>query len=143
MTASKIIHVGFLIFPDFPMSCLTSMIEPLRAANEIIGREAFAWSLISEDGAKVTASANVVFDPDFALDAVDHVDQVFVLSGPSSTFANAHTSDGKLRKLARHGVVMGAVSGGISRSPAQVCWVNINRRYIGVMRPRSRLNFPS
>jgi transcriptional regulator GlxA family with amidase domain len=113
MTASKIIHVGFLIFPDFPMSCLTSMIEPLRAANEIIGREAFAWSLISEDGAKVTASANVVFDPDFALDAVDHVDQVFVLSGPSSTFANAHTSDGKLRKLARHGVVMGAVSGGI------------------------------
>lgn len=95
------------------MSCLTSMIEPLRAANEITGREAFAWSLISEGGVKVTASANVAFDPDIALDAADDVDQIFLLSGPSSTFENAHSSDGKLRKLARHGVVMGAVSGGI------------------------------
>ena len=27
--------IGFLIFDGFPMSCLTSLIEPLRAANEI------------------------------------------------------------------------------------------------------------
>ena len=81
MTTSKIIRIGFLIFPGFPMSCLTSMIEPLRAANEITGREAFAWSLISEGGAKVTASANVAFDPDLALDAADNVDQIFLLSG--------------------------------------------------------------
>jgi len=113
MTTSKTIHIGFLIFPDFPMSCLTSMIEPLRAANEITAREAFAWSLISEDGAKVTASANVAFDPDLALDSADNIDQIFVLSGPSSRFENEQASDGKLRKLARHGVVMGAVSGGV------------------------------
>ncbi|MCO4847322.1 MAG: GlxA family transcriptional regulator [Yoonia sp.] len=113
MTTSKIIRIGFLIFPGFPMSCLTSMIEPLRAANEITGREAFAWTLISEGGTKVTASANVAFDPDIALDAADDVDQLFLLSAPSSTFENAHTADGKLRKLARHGVVMGAVSGGV------------------------------
>mgnify|MGYP000737112203 CR=1 FL=1 len=35
------------------MSCLTSMIEPLRAANEITGQEIFSWQLISENGARI------------------------------------------------------------------------------------------
>ena len=113
MTDGKIIHIGFLIFPDFPMSCLTSMIEPLRAANEITGHTAFAWSLVSEDGLKVMASANIVFEPDVALGDVEGLDQLFLLSGPSSAFQNPSASDGRLRKLARHGMVMGAVSGGI------------------------------
>ena len=29
------LRLGFLMFPGFPMACLTSAIEPLRAANEI------------------------------------------------------------------------------------------------------------
>ena len=59
--------LGFLIFPGFPMSCLTSAIEPLRAANEIVGTEAFSWVLISEQGSRVNSSARVGFDPDQAL----------------------------------------------------------------------------
>ncbi len=113
MTRNEKTQIGFLIFPGFPMACLTSMIEPLRAANEIAGRDMFGWSLVSEDGARVEASAKVWFEPDIALDRCDDLDQLFVLSGPSSKFANASSSEGKLRKLARHGVTMGAVSGGI------------------------------
>jgi transcriptional regulator GlxA family with amidase domain len=41
MNDVKTQSVGFLIFEGFPMACLTSMIEPLRAANEISGQEAF------------------------------------------------------------------------------------------------------
>lgn len=107
------IHIGFLIFPGFPMSCLTSMIEPLRAANEITGTDTFAWTLISETGAKTSASAHVAFEPDLALDAVDQIDQIYLLSGPSSTFDAPQSANGKLRKLARHGAMIGAVSGGI------------------------------
>jgi transcriptional regulator GlxA family with amidase domain len=40
----KKIVLGFLIFPGFPMSCLTSAIEPLRAANEIAGAEVLVLS---------------------------------------------------------------------------------------------------
>lgn len=50
MNQNNIIQIGFLIFPGFPMACLTSMIEPLRAANEIAGKTAFGWTLVSEDG---------------------------------------------------------------------------------------------
>ncbi len=113
MIDNKIIQIGFLIFPGFPMACLTSMIEPLRAANEISGRTMFEWTLVSEQGDRVQASANVWFDPDRALSDCAHLDQIFLLSGPSSKFENAVSSNGILRKLARFGVVMGAVSGGV------------------------------
>jgi transcriptional regulator GlxA family with amidase domain len=113
MNSTKKIEVGFLIFPGFPMSCLTSMIEPLRAANEIAGRDAFGWTLVSEDGGKVVASAQVVFEAACGLDEISGLDQLFVLSGPSTPFANPSGAEGKLRKAARHGMTMGAVSGGI------------------------------
>lgn len=95
------------------MACLTSMIEPLRAANEISGEDAFGWTLVSETGDRVQASAEVWFHPDHALDDCDDLDQLFLLSGPSSQFKDPKKSNGILRKLARHGMTMGAVSGGI------------------------------
>ena len=113
MTVNKNIEIGFLIFPGFPMACLTSMIEPLRAANEISGDEIFTWKLVSERGERVEASAKVWFEPDLALDQTDDLTQLFVLSGPSSRFDNPLKSEGKLRKLARHGMIMGGVSGGV------------------------------
>ncbi len=113
MLTNKNFHIGFLIFPGFPMACLTSMIEPLRAANEIEGRDVFHWTLVSEDGAPVEASAKVSFDPDLSLDECDDLDQMILLSGPSSQFEVPSSSDGKLRKLVRHGVGIGAISGGV------------------------------
>ena len=107
------VSVGFLIFPGFPMACLTSMIEPMRAANEIAGTEVFGWKLISEDGVRVEASARVWFEPDISLEEVEDLEQLYLLSGPSSHLVQPDQSDGKLRKLARHGMTMGAISGGI------------------------------
>jgi transcriptional regulator GlxA family with amidase domain len=113
MTDNKIISVGFLVFPGFPMACLTSMIEPFRAANEIVGYDAFDWTIVSEDGETVTSSARVIFQADVGLHEAEGLDQLFLLSGPSSEFSNATSSPGRLRKLERHGAVLGAISGGI------------------------------
>lgn len=113
MNHDEKMHIAFLIFPGFPMACLTSMIEPLRAANEITGKDAFGWKLYSEGGQRVEASAHVWFEPDLALEDCEAVDQLFLLSGPSSRFERPAPSEGKLRKLARHGVTMGAISGGV------------------------------
>jgi transcriptional regulator GlxA family with amidase domain len=105
--------LGFLIFPGFPMSCLTSAIEPLRAANEITGTKAFAWTVIGETGARVTSSAEVGFDPDVALQDIEKIDYLFILSGPLGKFENPKSGNGKLRLLARRGVAMGGFSGGV------------------------------
>jgi hypothetical protein len=51
------------MFPGFPMACLTSAIEPLRAANEITGRREFVWRLVAETRAPVRSSAEIGLTP--------------------------------------------------------------------------------
>ena len=105
--------IGFLIFPGFPMACLTSMIEPLRAANEIAEVDAFDWVILSEDANTVTSSAHVVFQADAGLHEARDIDQLYLMAAPASSFADPSRSDAQLRKLERHGVTLGAVSGGV------------------------------
>ena len=59
MTERGPLRLGFLMFPGFPMACLTSAIEPLRAANEITGRQEFVWKLVAENPAPVRSSAAI------------------------------------------------------------------------------------
>ena len=105
------LSVGFLIFPGFPMACLTSMIEPLRAANEISQTEAFAWRLVGVSEARVLSSADVAFEPDQTLEEAEGLDHLFLLSSPTAQ-PSAHIC-AQLRSLARHGTSLGAVSGGV------------------------------
>ena len=105
--------LGFLLFPGFPMACLTSAIEPLRAANEICGRRVFAWKLVGEEMTPVRSSAEVRFDVDMALNDVSELDDLYLLSPPVSEFANPRKGFAALRRLNRAGMVLGAFSGGI------------------------------
>jgi AraC family transcriptional regulator, glycine betaine-responsive activator len=105
--------LGFLLFPGFPMACLTSAIEPLRAANEIVGRREFAWRLIGEEAAPVRSSADVRFDTDATLSDMAGVDYLMFLSSPTSRFVNPRKSNAQVRWLDRCGMVLGGFSGGI------------------------------
>ena len=113
MSSATPVHLGFLVFPGFPMAALTSAIEPLRAANEIAGKTAFSWTVIGEEDGAINASANVVFQPDQTLDEAEGLDFIFLLSSPQGSFANPRRGNGRLRHLVRHGSAIGAVSGGI------------------------------
>ncbi|MEY4696839.1 MAG: hypothetical protein RIT14_1267 [Pseudomonadota bacterium] len=107
------LRLGFLLFPGFPMACLTSAIEPLRAANEITGHKVFAWTLIGEEKVPVQSSAEVRFDPDVALADASGLDCLFLLSMPQSHFAHARQSTAQIRWLDRSGVILGGFSGGV------------------------------
>ncbi|MEW2917010.1 GlxA family transcriptional regulator [Ruegeria sp. ANG10] len=113
MRTENRIEIGFLLFDGFPMACLTSVIEPLRAANEIAGQEAFLWSLISENGQKVQSSAGVGFEAERSLATCKDVDIIFLLSSPTSVFNNPSFGNGALRSLGRHGTVLGGISAGV------------------------------
>ena len=107
------LKLGFLLFPGFPMACLTQAIEPLRAANEITGQRAFAWTLVAEAAGPVRSSAEIGFDPDVTLETVEGLDHLYLLSPPTAIFADPRRSPARLRWLDRTGVVLGAFSGGI------------------------------
>jgi transcriptional regulator GlxA family with amidase domain len=95
------------------MACLTSAIEPLRATNEITGRQEFVWKLVAESPTPVRSSAEIGFDPDVTLQDLEAVDQLYILSPPTAEFADLRRSPAKLRWLDRTGVTLGAFSGGI------------------------------
>ena len=123
------------------MACLTSAIEPLRAANEIIGHKAFSWKLVSENGGAVASSAEVVFDTNATLADVEGIDSLYILSSPDSRFAVENRANGQIRWLARHGMTLGGFSGGVfplARSGR--CWA-INAAFTGVTRQRLRPSF--
>ncbi len=107
------LRFGFLMFPGFPMACLTSAIEPLRAANEIMGRREFVWQLVAETNAPVRSSAEVRFQPDVTLAELAGVDHLYLISPPTAEFADPRQSPARLRWLDRTGLTLGAFSGGI------------------------------
>ncbi len=107
------LRLGFLMFPGFPMACLTSAIEPLRAANEIAGTQEFTWTLVAETRAPVRSSAEVRFEPDVTLADCGAMDQLYLLSPPTGQFADPRRGPARLRWLDSRGVVLGAFSGGI------------------------------
>ena len=111
--ATKPLTLGFLMFPGFPMACLTSAIEPLRAANEISGVQAFAWVLLAETAAPVRSSAEVGFTPDRVLDDSAGLDQIYLLAPPTAAFADSRHFNAVLRRLDRAGLTLGGFSGGI------------------------------
>jgi len=112
-TETDIKRLGFLIFQGFPMASLTSMIEPLRAANEIFRKTAFEWQVIGETAERVTSSAAVGFDPDIRLANSKSLDYMFLIGNPQSTFNNPKRSNGILRRLVRHGMSIDGISGGV------------------------------
>lgn len=107
------LRLGFLMFPGFPMACLTSAIEPLRAANEITGRREFVWQLLAETRAPVRSSAEIGFEPDDTLADCAGLDHLYLLAPPTATFALPRRSPARLRWLDRTGITLGAFSGGI------------------------------
>ncbi|WP_136439421.1 GlxA family transcriptional regulator [Pacificoceanicola onchidii] len=52
-------EVVILLFERFSNHCLANAVEPLRAANEILRREAFRWRFVTLDGAEVSSSSGL------------------------------------------------------------------------------------
>ena len=103
---------GFLLVPKFAMLAFTSAVEPLRAANLLSGRELYRWRAISRDGGPVTASNGLEVVAETSIAAAGRLDDVVVCSG-----LDAHRFEDKavfawLRRAARAGARVGALSDG-------------------------------
>lgn len=105
--------LGILIFPGFPMACLTSCIEPLRAANEISGQQAFRWKVIAENDGPVDSSAGVSFAPDCTLTEAGELDLLLFTASPNARFATPSRANAALQRYQRTKTRLGSISGGV------------------------------
>lgn len=85
--------VAVLLFPRFSNHCLANAVEPLRAANEFLMREAYQWEFVTLDGTAVESSSGLPVLPSRKLEAHEGGDFLFVASSYDvRRFANRTTA---------------------------------------------------
>lgn len=108
---------GFLLLPQFSMLAFSSAVEPLRAANRLSGRPLYDWRILTADGSPIHSSSRMHLLPDGALggggvEAVGRLDFLFVVAGLAVQRLRDPAVIAGLRRLARGGCRLGALSTG-------------------------------
>ncbi|BBU32234.1 HTH-type transcriptional regulator CdhR (plasmid) [Burkholderia sp. THE68] len=103
-------RMGFFLVPHFSMMALSSVTEPLRAANRVSGKALYSWHLMSADGEPVSSSSGFALLPDFAITSSPALSHVFVVASIGvSNYRNAQVFD-FLRRYAANGSTIGGIS---------------------------------
>jgi transcriptional regulator GlxA family with amidase domain len=109
-------NFGFFLVPRFAMLAFTSALEPLRAANLLSGRELYRWCAISRDGRPVAASNGLQIIAEASIESLGSgardLDDIMVCSGLDAHVFGDKAVFAWLRRAAREGVRIGAVSDG-------------------------------
>jgi transcriptional regulator GlxA family with amidase domain len=103
---------GFLLVPHFSLFAFASALEPLRAANRASGKTLYQWRMLSLDGQPVPASSEVEIKCDASLEDAGKLHTVLVVSGLAGIEYDDRGTIAWLRRQARQGVRLGAVSTG-------------------------------
>lgn len=101
---------ALLIFPGFPMMAFSSVIEPLRAANILAGKQHYRWVIVGAVKGAVGASNGVVIQPDFFVRQAPKVDRIVVCSGGDADHVVAAAAVTWIRRNGRSGAHIGAVA---------------------------------
>jgi AraC family transcriptional regulator, glycine betaine-responsive activator len=116
--AERPFRIALFLVPQFSMMSFAAAIEPLRSANRKSGAPLFEWLLASADGIPVTASNGIPIGVNGTLEDVagpatgsgGKLDMVIVCAGlDTPSLPNVYPV---LRRLVRHGVLVGAISTG-------------------------------
>jgi transcriptional regulator GlxA family with amidase domain len=107
-----IMRFGFVLLPEFPLYALVPAMEALRIANQHAGRRVFDWRTFSIDGGEVRACNGMSLTVDSGIAEVAVCPNVLIFAGnhPMRHFSKQLFS--WLRRLARHGSVLGGVDTG-------------------------------
>ncbi|MGH6805292.1 MAG: GlxA family transcriptional regulator, partial [Ensifer adhaerens] len=55
----SVIDVVVVVLPESSIMSLASVLDPMRAANRVSGREVFRWRLLSADGEPITLTCGI------------------------------------------------------------------------------------
>ena len=102
----------FLLLDRFTMLSFAGAVEPLRIANRVIGKPAYSWLLVGENGRESTCSNGASFKVDMGLDDVEREDTIFVCGGLDVQQATSKAVLNWLRREARRGAAVGGLCTG-------------------------------
>ncbi|WP_173516464.1 GlxA family transcriptional regulator [Ensifer sesbaniae] len=111
----SVIEVSVVILPESSIMSLASVLDPMRAANRISGRDVFRWRLLSADGKPVTLTCGVpiVVDGKFAQPLAG--DALLVIGGFNLDRHVGKKFIGILQEASRHFDIIAGIESG--------CWL--------------------
>lgn len=111
-TQHEVDPIGFLLLPQFPIYALILALESLRVANQNAGRRLFSAHLFSVDGEPVAAGNGMALVPERRIAEVPFFPTVIVCAGNEPTQHLGKALLNWLRRLERHGALLGALDTG-------------------------------
>lgn len=106
--ATEPLDLDILVMPESTLILVASVIEPLRAANRILGARQYRWRIVSPDGDPVTTTSGIPIPVDGAFQSGDSTAPLFVIA---SYGWEAVTTASVRRKLALAGRSRQAIIG--------------------------------
>ena len=115
--------VGLLLVPGFALMSYASVVEPLRAANLLAGKELYRWLHISPGPPVVEASCGATVPCPVKTGDSVKLDLLLVCAGGNPTAFRDRTTLQWLKTLAGRGLRIGGVSGGpVILARAGIAW---------------------
>jgi transcriptional regulator GlxA family with amidase domain len=109
---AEVVRYGFLLLPEFPIYALIPAIEALRIANQNRGRKLYSWHFFSPDGRPVRAGNGMAVPVEAAMADIAWFPTLFICAGNHPMQYGTKRVLSWLRRLARHGAVLGAIDTG-------------------------------
>ncbi|WP_298569523.1 GlxA family transcriptional regulator [uncultured Aliiroseovarius sp.] len=105
-------RISFLLFDQFSNLALANLLEPLRAANALLGYAAYTWQICTPGDRTVQSSSGLPVMPTTPLGEIGRGDILYVVAGyDHQTHARPATAK-MLRALAGHFQVMAGIDTG-------------------------------
>ena len=112
MVKNRPFRLGLLLIDGFALMSYASVVEPLRAANQFAGRDAFAVRNLSVDGARATSSCGTRVPTENIQSCNTEFDWLLIVAGGDPTKFENEAAFAWLRGQAHRGRLLGGVSGG-------------------------------
>ncbi len=105
--------IAFVLFDRFSMIAFSSVIEPLRLANRLLGKDFYTWKTYSLDGNPVQASNGIEIQPGSSIAELGDADITLLCSGLDVERLPINQELGtRLRRLNAMGRTFGAICTG-------------------------------
>lgn len=107
------LDITILLLPDSSLMSLAATLDPLRAANRLLGRQGYRWKVVSIDGADPVTTSGLRIPVDGALDPAERPDVLIVVAA-FNVFDHA---DAHLVRLVRRAASNSGYVGGVESGP--------------------------
>jgi transcriptional regulator GlxA family with amidase domain len=110
--SQQVLTLALLVLPQSSILEVASTLDPLRAANRHLGREAFRWRVVTPDGQAAPLTCGIQLPSDGALAAAEGADALIVIAGFQQWMGATPPLIRDLARMAPRFAAMGGIDAG-------------------------------